>query len=584
GTEVNRVRVLDRRVHELDSLGTDQWTETLRATVEPPDFLLGNWFCDPAAYNPPKDSCPVWDFPETFQVALPGTFLDRFGTKPALGTPWRDGQEFPDLHLAAPLPGTLHFQDTPLGLAWEPGTDASATIRIRGRGQPPEAGSSAPWFELEVPDSGSATLDGAFLEGLEGPLELEVARVWELPLALGCPLGEGSGVTVLRAHRVVLELGVGAGVAFPDPPAPAAGWTEAEAIGQALCAEAVGPRPDIAAGPDAAVWIGWGAEGIPQLRVRDTTTGAWETPQVPEGSTQTYYYRGPVRLAAGEGRALIQFFLDDGAGGGTPVGYLVEPEQWLGGGTFDALGGLPRTTPVGAALLPDGSPLLAGVGQDLRIWYRLGDQAPGILVDALASNVAGTRAYALSDGTVSVVYLDGYYRQWIGDITDPAAGVIEATDLWLDKHYCAMLGEGDGLGHAHFLCGPDLEEPPETLHYATLPLSADGQDSVDLKESLDLPYLWFLEAFAFSRHVAAGPDGTVWVLFNVDCEADGCAVLFRRTPGGLWDGPFVPGHVTGEADLAVDPLGRVHLAWSARPFPGCNQFLPVYHSMMEVVP
>jgi hypothetical protein len=154
----------------------------------------------------------------------------------------------------------------------------------------------------------------------------------------------------------------------------------------------------------------------------------------------------------------------------------------------------------------------------------------------------------------------------------------------MDKHYCAMDGVGDGAGHAHYVCGPDNNEAPETLHYATLPLAADGLDLLDVQETVDLPYLWFLDALAFSRRVAVGPDLSVWVLFNVECDADGCAVLFRRTPDGFWDGPFVPGHVTGEADLAVDILGRVHVVWAARPFPGCNQTVPVYYSRTEVAP
>jgi ABC-type nitrate/sulfonate/bicarbonate transport system substrate-binding protein len=60
--------------------------------------------------------------------------------------------------------------------------------------------------------------------------------------------------------------------------------------------------------------------------------------------------------------------------------------------------------------------------------------------------------------------------------------------------------------------------------------------------------------------------------------------MFHETLTGDWQGPFIPAHVNGEADLAVDPAGTVHLLWTSPPGGDAEAPASVSYSHMEVQP
>ncbi len=217
GSDVNRVTGHDSRWVSLDNSGKDKVTESVFAEVEPPEFLMGNYVCDPASFPAPPAACPIWRLPEPFAVELPVTLLGRYGPLPsALTQSWRDEKPvFQDVAILAPSPHAALSPLQPLTVQWTvPDGGATKNVRLALHGT--AAQSTVPsfetpgpqYFELDVPDTGEAMLDAAFLVPFEGEAKLSLSRVTEVPLVSECPFAEGSNVIVERGREVPVQIEV----------------------------------------------------------------------------------------------------------------------------------------------------------------------------------------------------------------------------------------------------------------------------------------------------------------------------------------------------------------------------------------
>lgn len=154
-------------------------------------------------------------------------------------------------------------------------------------------------------------------------------------------------------------------------------------------------------------------------------------------------------------------------------------------------------------------------------------------------------------------------------------------DPWIDKHGCRFNHATDRQDRIHFACNAYPTDGDLYPLYAAFSLQ-DGSLLVQPEQFEQMNI--FYDAYA-EHSLAYSNDGTVWVLWSLECDYGVCPLLYRRNTGGQWLGPYFAGQARGHTRIAVDPAGRLHLIYiTDMTEKGKTGPAPVYHTMMEVTP
>lgn len=602
GSDVNTVSAQDSRALKFNNSGTFDVSETLTAAFTPPEFLLGNWVCDPTQI-PFKDvfACPVWHFPTGFTAALPATPLTRYGPleKP-VDAAWREAYgPFPDIEILSPSPNEKLHQGQPLRVTWEvpaTGTVEKVTIELYdpdgGEASGQDMSPSAGYFKLDVPDTGEVELDPGFLLNLGGDAVLTLTRTVQTPLASACPFAEGSSATVVRSKQIPIVIDSMPAIPFPKPAESAPGWSPTEMLGEMSTDTSRLAVPRISVGPDGTVWTAWIAggqgdgDGALAIRSRALSEVSWVDHDSADSAVLDV---GEVRITTASGKAAVAACDRIDANTCAPAAVFLEPGQPTTVIPLQNVPMHPGTLPFAALFSSDGSPLLVAVDNDGKAGLADGE---GVLQPLEGFPPAwqnyGIAGWLMGDGRMAFTYqstttMDWDYQVWIGGLGAPESAAVGSLGPWFTLYGSAREGVCDGIDSLYYAAAVE-PGTGEVVHTGVLTLDSEYPGNLFEFDSPNLPFKPYLESVLRSVRHAVGPDRRFWLLLNVDCPSGICPVMFHETLTGDWQGPFIPAHVNGEADLAVDPAGTVHLLWTSPPGGDAEAPASVSYSHMEVQP
>jgi hypothetical protein len=292
----------------------------------------------------------------------------------------------------------------------------------------------------------------------------------------------------------------------------------------------------------------------------------------------------PLDMTAGPGTGIVLGHIED-PGGYLPVVRILNPDGSSNEAVLSGVSPDQIEREFAATVLSNGDVLAvyaSPVDGGLLASFNNGPLAP--LPGSPSSPIRVYGVYERAGGDVAVLYSGNWSMElFIWDPSSGQTGTVVGINFDPDYFSPWCIPSATGRNAVHVLCTSRQPDEDHTPVYTAFSLD-DGSRIGEPEAVTDRAFIYEDPLVSDTKKIAVAPDGTVWVMFLLECDWERCPVLFRRSPQGYWSEPIIPGQAVGSVDMTVDSAGRVHLLYSTPLNPSMQTPAAVYHTLMEVVP